>query len=51
MRRESRTYLPNLAQDVIHPLRQAKVTDQIIAGLGGQAKLNPLVLLLAQTSN
>jgi mannose-6-phosphate isomerase len=44
-----KSYLPDLAQDVIQPLRQAGVSDQVIAGLGGQTKLNPLVPILAQT--
>ncbi len=39
-------YVPDLAADVISPLRAAGVADQDIAALGGTTKLNPLRRLL-----
>lgn len=39
-------WLPNLAQDVVTPLRQAGITDHDIVGLGGQTRFNPLIAFL-----
>ncbi|MBN2392035.1 MAG: hypothetical protein JXR84_15005 [Anaerolineae bacterium] len=41
-----KSYLPDLMQNVIRPLREAGVTDQAIVGLGGKTVLNPLKKLL-----
>jgi mannose-6-phosphate isomerase len=43
-----KAYVPDLAEDVIRPLRQAGVPDPRIAQLGGQTRLNPLIPLLGQ---
>lgn len=42
-----KSYLPDLMQNVIQPLREAGVTDEAIVGLGGKTALNPLRKLLA----
>jgi mannose-6-phosphate isomerase len=42
-----KSYLPDLQHNVIAPLRQAGIADEVIAGLGGQTRLNPLIPLLA----
>jgi len=41
-----KSYLPDLMQNVIQPLREAGVTDEAIVGLGGKSVLNPLRELL-----
>ncbi|MFN2286050.1 MAG: type I phosphomannose isomerase catalytic subunit [Anaerolineae bacterium] len=41
-----KSYLPDLMQNVIQPLREAGVTDEAIVGLGGKTVLNPLKALL-----
>ncbi|MBN1877570.1 MAG: hypothetical protein JXA33_25330 [Anaerolineae bacterium] len=38
-----KTYVPNLEQNIIRPLRQAGIPQQAILGLGGKTKLNPLM--------
>jgi hypothetical protein len=43
-----KAYVPDLAQDVIAPLRQAGFSSKTIAGLGGHTVLNPLPGLLAR---
>jgi len=42
-----RAYVPDLASDVIEPLRARGVSDDDIAGLGGTTRLNHLVPLLS----
>ena len=41
-----KAYAPDLAQDIIRPLRAAGVSDERIAALGGRTRLNPLPDLL-----
>jgi mannose-6-phosphate isomerase len=41
-----KSYVPDLEQNVIHPLREAGVADEAILGLGGKTVLNPLRDLL-----
>ena len=43
-----KAYVPDLARDVIAPLRKAGFSDEVIAGLGGRTALNPFLGLLAQ---
>lgn len=43
-----KTYVPDLVQDVIAPLRAAGVAEEAIAGLGARSKLNPMIALLSQ---
>jgi len=44
-----KAYLPDLVGDIIQPLRCAGIPDVVIAGLGGQTRLNPLPGLLHST--
>ncbi len=41
-----KAYVPDLARNIIAPLRAAGIADSQIAGLGGTTVLNPLVRLL-----
>jgi len=41
-----KTYVPDLAKDVVAPLRLSGVSDEAIADLGGRTVLNDLVPLL-----
>ncbi|MGC9396169.1 MAG: type I phosphomannose isomerase catalytic subunit [Anaerolineae bacterium] len=41
-----KAYVPDLLQNVIHPLQKAGIADQAILGLGGRTVLNPLSELL-----
>ena len=41
-----KAYVPDLAADVIGPLRAAGIADEAIAALGGRTRLNPLPALL-----
>ena len=43
-----KTYVPDLANDIIKPLRAIGISDAAIAGLGGKTVLNDLVPLLAE---
>lgn len=41
-----KSYVPDLAADVVSPLRQAGASDETIIALGGRTRLNPLAALL-----
>ena len=41
-----KSYVPDLAANVILPLRRAGVTDTAITGLGGKTRFNSLLRLL-----
>lgn len=41
-------YVPDLARDVVAPLRAAGIADGDIVALGGRTKLNPLLALVTQ---
>jgi mannose-6-phosphate isomerase len=42
-----KTYVPDLMENIVEPLRVAGVPDEAIAGLGGKTVLNPLARLVA----
>jgi hypothetical protein len=42
-----KAYVPDLAANVIAPLREAGFPDETLSGLGGRTILNPLVEFLS----
>lgn len=44
-----KAYVPDLLEDIIIPLRNEGISDDLIAALGGRTRLNDLVSLLALT--
>jgi len=38
-----KTYVPDLAKDIVQPLRTAGIAEDAIVGLGGKTRLNPFV--------
>jgi hypothetical protein len=41
-------YVPDLARDVVAPLRAAGVGDEAIVALGGRTRLNELAPIVAE---